>query len=108
MVVASVPLERPVRPPPKAPPKKPKKTVEYSKKIKSSYAQYSVFTPYPGTPVFKEYKNKITSKKIIVITAITEISEYLHLFLKTSKKINVINTQMINNSCSTKKTKNQR
>ena len=40
-----------------------KKTVEYSKKIKSSYAQYSVFTPYPGTPVFKEYKDKITAKK---------------------------------------------
>ena len=32
-----------------------KKTIEFSKKIKSSYAQFSVFTPYPGTPIFKEY-----------------------------------------------------
>ena len=40
-----------------------KKTVEYAKKIKSSYAQFSVFTPYPGTPVFNEYKDKITVQK---------------------------------------------
>ena len=36
-----------------------KETVQYAKKIKSSYAQFSVFTPYPGTPVYKEYKDKI-------------------------------------------------
>ncbi len=36
-----------------------KETVQYAKKIKSSYAQFSVFTPYPGTPVYSEYKNKI-------------------------------------------------
>lgn len=40
-----------------------KRTVDYAKKIKSSYAQFSVFTPYPGTPVFKEYKDKITSRR---------------------------------------------
>ena len=40
-----------------------KRTVQYAKKIKSSYAQFSVFTPYPGTPVFQEYKDKITSKR---------------------------------------------
>ena len=33
------------------------------KKINSSYAQFSVFTPYPGTPVFNEYKDKITKNK---------------------------------------------
>jgi radical SAM superfamily enzyme YgiQ (UPF0313 family) len=40
-----------------------KKTVDYAKKINSSYAQFSVFTPYPGTPVFNEYKDKITKNK---------------------------------------------
>ena len=38
-------------------------TLNYAKEINSSYAQFSVFTPYPGTPVFIEYKNKINTKK---------------------------------------------
>ena len=38
-------------------------TFDYAKKINSTYAQFNVFTPYPGTPVFKEYKDKITAKK---------------------------------------------
>jgi radical SAM superfamily enzyme YgiQ (UPF0313 family) len=39
------------------------KTVDYAIKLNSSYAQFSVFTPYPGTPVYKEYEKKITAKK---------------------------------------------
>ena len=39
------------------------KTVNYAKKINSSFAQFSVFTPYPGTPAFSEYKKIITKKK---------------------------------------------
>ena len=39
-----------------------KKTIEYAQTINSSYAQFSVFTPYPGTPVFIEYKDKIFVK----------------------------------------------
>ena len=39
------------------------KTLDFSKKISSTYAQFSVFTPYPGTPAFEDYKNRITSKK---------------------------------------------
>ena len=38
-------------------------TVNFAKKIKSTYAQFSVFTPYPGTPVFKEYEDKIITNK---------------------------------------------
>jgi radical SAM superfamily enzyme YgiQ (UPF0313 family) len=38
-------------------------TLEYAKKINSFYAQFSVFTPYPGTPVFKDYESLITEKK---------------------------------------------
>ena len=39
-----------------------KKTLNFAKKINSSYVQFNVFTPYPGTPAFNEYKDKITSK----------------------------------------------
>jgi len=35
------------------------KTIEYGLKLNSDYGQFSVFTPYPGTPVFKEYEDKI-------------------------------------------------
>ena len=38
-------------------------TLNFAKKISSTYAQFSVFTPYPGTPVFKEYEDKITTWK---------------------------------------------
>lgn len=37
------------------------KTLNYAKKICSSYAQFSVFTPYPGTPIFEKYKSKINT-----------------------------------------------
>mgnify|MGYP006086043813 CR=1 FL=1 len=35
------------------------KTIDYAKKLNTTYAQFSVWTPYPGTPVFNEYKDKI-------------------------------------------------
>ena len=38
------------------------KTIEYAKKLNTFYAQFSVWTPYPGTPVFDEYKNSIIVK----------------------------------------------
>ena len=38
-------------------------TLEYAKTLNSSYAQFSVFTPYPGTPAFKEYEGLITKTK---------------------------------------------
>ncbi len=38
------------------------KTFNYAQKVNSTYAQFNVFTPYPGTPVFNEYKNKISVK----------------------------------------------
>ncbi len=41
-----------------------KATLNFSKKINSTYAQFSVFTPYPGTPIFKEYENIITKRKL--------------------------------------------
>ena len=34
-------------------------SIQYSKYLPSLYAQYSVFTPYPGTPVYGDFKNLI-------------------------------------------------
>ena len=39
------------------------KTIDYSKKLNTTYAQFSVWTPYPGTPVFDEFKEKIIAKR---------------------------------------------
>jgi radical SAM superfamily enzyme YgiQ (UPF0313 family) len=39
------------------------RTLNYAKLINSSYAQFSVFTPYPGTPAYLEYQDKIVTKK---------------------------------------------
>jgi radical SAM superfamily enzyme YgiQ (UPF0313 family) len=38
-------------------------SLNFAKKINSSYSQYNIFTPYPGTPIYKEYEKKITSIK---------------------------------------------
>ena len=56
-----------------------KKTVQYAKKIKSTYAQFSVFTPYPGTPVFKEYKDKILTNKYEDFTQWKLVFEHANL-----------------------------
>lgn len=38
-------------------------TIKYAKKLNTTYAQFSVWTPYPGTPVYEKYKNEITATK---------------------------------------------
>jgi radical SAM superfamily enzyme YgiQ (UPF0313 family) len=38
-------------------------TINYATKLNTTYAQFSIWTPYPGTPVFEEYKDKIIVKK---------------------------------------------
>jgi anaerobic magnesium-protoporphyrin IX monomethyl ester cyclase len=39
------------------------KTIKYSTLLPSLYAQYSVFTPYPGTPVYNEFKSLINENR---------------------------------------------
>ena len=41
-----------------------KETIKYSKSLKHQLVQYSVFTPYPGTPIYSLYENKITENKM--------------------------------------------
>ena len=35
-------------------------TLGYARRLRTAFAQFSVFTPYPGTPVFEEYKDQLT------------------------------------------------
>ena len=39
-------------------------SIEYSKYLPSLYSQFSVFTPYPGTPAYNDFKNLITEQKL--------------------------------------------
>mgnify|MGYP006078743651 FL=1 len=40
-----------------------KDTIEYATILPNQLVQFSVFTPYPGTPIYKDYSKKITVKK---------------------------------------------
>ena len=40
-----------------------KNTINYSKHLTNQLVQFSIFTPYPGTPIYKDYENKIKEKK---------------------------------------------
>ena len=39
------------------------KTINYAKKLNTTFSQFSVWTPYPGTPVYKEFENEIIAEK---------------------------------------------
>ena len=39
-------------------------SIQYSKYLPSLYAQYSVFTPYPGTPVYGDFKELINVEQL--------------------------------------------
>ena len=38
-------------------------TINYAKKLNTTYAQFSIWTPYPGTPVYEKYKEFITKNR---------------------------------------------
>ena len=37
------------------------KTIRYAQKLNTTFSQFSVWTPYPGTPVYKDYENEIVA-----------------------------------------------
>jgi radical SAM superfamily enzyme YgiQ (UPF0313 family) len=41
-----------------------KETIKYSVELPHQLVQYSVFTPYPGTPIYSMYEKKIIEKKM--------------------------------------------
>lgn len=63
------------------------KTLEYAKKINSFYAQFSVFTPYPGTPVYNEYKDKMHFQKFEEFTQWDLVFEHPNFTKKDIRKI---------------------
>jgi len=50
------------------------KTINYAKKLNTTFSQFSVWTPYPGTPVFKEYEDQITANRF------EEFDQYNYVF----------------------------
>ena len=40
-----------------------RETINYAKQINSIITQFTVFTPYPGTPAFQGYEKKILTEK---------------------------------------------
>ncbi len=62
-----------------------KKTIEYSIKLPNQLVQYSVFTPYPGTPIFSIYKENITEEKYEKYNQYNLVFKHKHL---DNKKIN--------------------
>ena len=39
-------------------------TINYALSLPITYLQFSVFTPYPGTPLFKSYEDQLVSQKL--------------------------------------------
>ena len=61
-------------------------TIAYAKKLNTTYAQFSVWTPYPGTPVFKEFENKIIVKEFESYDQYNLIYKHNTLTPKTVRK----------------------
>ena len=56
-----------------------KETIDYAKYLKNTLAQFSVFTPYPGTPLFKSFEEIITSEKFEDYNQYNLIFKHKHL-----------------------------
>ena len=62
-------------------------TLNYSIKLNTSYAQFSVWTPYPGTPVYKEYKDKIITNKFEDFTQYKLVFRHKNLLPKEIREL---------------------
>jgi len=40
-----------------------RKTIDFAKELCTTFSAFSVFTPYPGTPIFAEYADRITTSR---------------------------------------------
>ena len=66
-----------------------KDTIEYATILPNQLVQFSVFTPYPGTPVFREYEQKITTSKFEDFTQFQLVFD--HANFKPVDIINLLN-----------------
>jgi anaerobic magnesium-protoporphyrin IX monomethyl ester cyclase len=54
-------------------------TIQYANSLNTLIAQFSVFTPYPGTPIFSSYENSITAKNFEDFTQYQLVFEHDNL-----------------------------
>ena len=59
-----------------------RETIQYAKHINSIITQFTVFTPYPGTPAFEGYKNKIVTNNYEDFTMYNLIFRHKNLSIK--------------------------
>ena len=64
-----------------------KATINYAKQINSIITQFTVFTPYPGTPSFKEYEKKIIIEKYEDFTMYDLVFKHDNLSKKDIEKL---------------------
>ena len=62
-------------------------SIEYSKYLPSLYAQFSVFTPYPGTPVYGDFKDIINEKKLENFNQYKLVFKHKHLTMEKIEKL---------------------
>ena len=66
-----------------------RKSVNYARRLPNQLAQFSIFTPYPGTPVFKDFQNNIIVKKYERFNQYNLV--YKHKYLNNQDLINMKN-----------------
>ena len=54
-------------------------TLAFASSLPATYLQFSVFTPYPGTPIYESYKQKITASKYEDFTQWDLVFDHDHL-----------------------------
>jgi anaerobic magnesium-protoporphyrin IX monomethyl ester cyclase len=62
-------------------------TIRYALALKSTYAQFNIFTPYPGTPVFQEYRGRITSQHYEDFTQSDLVFRHEHLSAADARRL---------------------
>ena len=63
------------------------RTIDYSKLINSYGAQFSVFTAYPGTPVYKEYEDNLSTQRFEEFTGFNLTYKHKNISYEQSQKI---------------------
>ena len=62
-------------------------TLNYAKKLNSTFAQFSIFTPYPGTPAYNKFKNDILEKKFSKFNQWNLVFAHKHFSSEEIKKL---------------------
>lgn len=63
------------------------KTLIYAQKLNSTFAQFSIFTPYPGTPAYNQFKDVILEKKLSKFNQWNLVFAHKYFLPKEIKKL---------------------